>query len=106
MNTMNLLASFFDVFGGIALFVMLVGAIVVVGIIILAIRCYQKVQQGKAIVRNGLGATRVSFSGIVVVPVIHPAWLEARNRIRSATSSGWPTRPRGWVSSPLARNVW
>lgn len=30
------------------------------------------------------------------VPVIHEAFGEARNRIASATSAGWPLRPSGW----------
>ncbi len=53
----------------------LVGAAVVVaivfGIVIMFSRFYRKVQQGQAIVRNGVGGTVVSFNGIIVVPVIH-----------------------------------
>jgi uncharacterized membrane protein YqiK len=32
---------------------------------------YRKVDQGKALVRNGIGGQKVSFSGIWVVPIIH-----------------------------------
>jgi len=32
---------------------------------------YNKVEQGQAIVRNGIGGTRVTFSGCVVVPILH-----------------------------------
>jgi flotillin len=39
------------------------------------ITCYHKVDQGKALVRNGMGGTKVSFSGIVVLPIIHKAEL-------------------------------
>jgi uncharacterized membrane protein YqiK len=35
------------------------------------IRWYHKVPQGTALVRNGMNGTQVSFSGMVVVPVIH-----------------------------------
>ena len=53
----------------------LVGAAVVVaivfGIVIMFSRFYRKVQQGQAIVRNGVGGTKVSFNGMVVVPVVH-----------------------------------
>ena len=40
-----------------------------------AVRCYHKVSQGTAIVRNGLGGTKVDFSGQVIVPIIHKAEL-------------------------------
>ena len=38
------------------------------GIFALLIRCWQKVSQGSAIVRNGMGGTKVSFSGMIVIP--------------------------------------
>ena len=44
---------------------------VVFAILIMFSRFYRKVQQGQAIVRNGVGGTRVSFNGMIVVPVIH-----------------------------------
>ena len=34
---------------------------------------YRKVKQGQALVRNGIGGTRVSFSGMIVIPVLHQA---------------------------------
>jgi uncharacterized membrane protein YqiK len=37
----------------------------------LIVKCYRKVAQGQAIIKNGMGGTKVSFSGMVVVPVIH-----------------------------------
>ncbi len=46
-------------------------AVVLIGAALLVVKCYRKIEQGKAIVRNGIGGTKVSFSGIVVVPVIH-----------------------------------
>ncbi|MBL9145213.1 MAG: hypothetical protein JNM99_16155 [Verrucomicrobiaceae bacterium] len=53
----------------------LVGGAVIVaiafGIVIMFSRFYRKVQQGQAIVRNGVGGTKVSFNGMVVVPVVH-----------------------------------
>lgn len=54
----------------------LVGAIVIgifIGILILFSRFYRKVQQGQAIVRNGIGGTHVSFNGMIVIPVAHQA---------------------------------
>jgi flotillin len=54
----------------------LVGAIIIaifIGVLILFSRFYRKVQQGQAIVRNGIGGTRVSFNGMIVIPVAHQA---------------------------------
>ena len=50
-----------------------IGAIVFifVGIFAMVLKCYKKVEQGTALIRNGLGGTKVSFSGMVVFPVIH-----------------------------------
>lgn len=54
---------------------LLTGGAVLIGIIfavmIMFSRFYRKVQQGQAIVRNGVGGTKVSFNGMVVIPVIH-----------------------------------
>lgn len=54
----------------------LVGAIIVgifLGILILFSRFFRKVTQGQAIVRNGIGGTKVSFNGMIVIPVAHQA---------------------------------
>jgi len=42
-----------------------------VGFLLLLINCYKKVDQGTVIVRNGVGGTKVSFSGMFVIPVLH-----------------------------------
>ena len=47
--------------------------LIAIGVLALIVRCYRKVEQGKAIVRNGMGGTKVSFSGIVVLPIVHKA---------------------------------
>ncbi len=52
-----------------------IGAVVFLGIVALLIRCWQKVAQGSAIVRNGMGGTKVSFSGMIVIPVLHKSEL-------------------------------
>ncbi len=54
----------------------LIGAITIgifIGVLILFSRFYRKVQQGQAIVRNGIGGTHVSFNGMIVIPVAHQA---------------------------------
>ncbi len=45
--------------------------IIVVGFLALLIKCYRKVSQGEALIRNGVGGTRVSFSGKFVIPILH-----------------------------------
>ncbi len=50
---------------------LLFATLLIVGLLVLLIKCYQKVEQGQALVRNGMGGTRVSFSGIYVVPILH-----------------------------------
>ena len=46
-----------------------------VGALCMAVMLYRKVEQGQALVRNGYGGTKVSFTGTVVWPVIHKAEL-------------------------------
>ncbi len=60
------------------LFYTIVGIVVVVivGVLMLVIKCYRKVPQGTALVRTGMGGAKVTTSsGIVVVPVVHRAEL-------------------------------
>jgi uncharacterized membrane protein YqiK len=45
--------------------------IVITGLLSLFSKFYRKVEQGKVIIRNGVGGNRVSFGGIFVVPIIH-----------------------------------
>jgi uncharacterized membrane protein YqiK len=45
--------------------------VIFVGIIAMLAKCYKKVMQGTALIRNGLGGTRVNFVGMMIFPVIH-----------------------------------
>lgn len=54
------------------IFIALLLIVVIAGLMSI-LTCYRKVEQGRALVRNGIGGTRVSFSGSVVFPVIHKA---------------------------------
>lgn len=56
-------------------FVIVALVIFVVGFVVLVIRCWRKVTQGTAIVRNGVGGTKVSFTGMFVIPILHKAEL-------------------------------
>lgn len=51
--------------------VVVVIVLVSIGLLALIVKCYKKVSQGEALIRNGYGGTRVSFSGMLVVPVLH-----------------------------------
>ncbi len=46
-------------------------ALFVFGIAVFIVKMYRKVEQGKALVRTGLGGVKVAFNGIMVVPAIH-----------------------------------
>jgi flotillin len=52
--------------------VLLVGTLFFLALILFS-RFFRKVQQGQAIVRNGVGGTRVTFNGMLVIPVLHQA---------------------------------
>ncbi len=47
--------------------------VLLLGVLVFAIRCYRKVPQGTAIVRNGFKGTKVDFSGMVVIPILQKA---------------------------------
>ncbi|CAN5904774.1 flotillin family protein [soil metagenome] len=50
-----------------------IAGIIFMGVLILFSRFFRKVTQGQAIVRNGIGGTKVSFNGMIVIPVAHQA---------------------------------
>lgn len=47
------------------------GVIIIVGLLAMFAKFYNKVDQGKVIVRNGVGGPVVSFGGIFVLPILH-----------------------------------
>ncbi|NVO85827.1 flotillin family protein [Hymenobacter sp. P5252] len=51
--------------------VLVIVAVFVLGFVAFVARMYNKAVQGEALVRTGMGDTKVSFSGIIVVPVLH-----------------------------------
>ena len=46
-------------------------AVFFIGLLAFISRFFRKVEQGQALVRNGFGGTKVSFSGMIVLPVLH-----------------------------------
>ncbi|MHC4645899.1 MAG: flotillin family protein [Planctomycetota bacterium] len=51
--------------------VLAIVVVLFVGFLALLVKCYRKVSQGEALIRNGVGGTRVSFSGMFILPVLH-----------------------------------
>ena len=47
--------------------------VVVFGLLGMLIKCFRKVNQGTALVRNGWGGAKVSFTGSMVLPILHKA---------------------------------
>jgi uncharacterized membrane protein YqiK len=45
--------------------------IIATGFFAILLKCYKKVSQGQALIRNGVGGTKVSFSGKFVIPILH-----------------------------------
>ncbi|WFB35849.1 flotillin family protein [Kiritimatiellota bacterium B12222] len=45
--------------------------IALAGMLFLFATCYKKVEQGTAIIRNGIGGTKVSFVGMMIFPIFH-----------------------------------
>lgn len=54
-----------------SLIIISVSAVIIIGLLIAIAKFYKKTFQGEAIVRTGVGGTKVSFSGLMVWPVIH-----------------------------------
>ena len=52
-------------------FAAVVVLVIIGGLLALVVKCYKKVSQGEALIRNGFGGTQVSFSGKVVIPILH-----------------------------------
>jgi len=60
-------------FGNIFVVGLVLTVLVAFGLLYMFVKLYQKVDQGTALVRNGVGGTQVSFSGMFVIPIIHRA---------------------------------
>ncbi len=73
MHTLFPLALLPDMLSSLSVFVVVIIIAIFAGILVLFSRFFRKVQQGQAIVRNGIGNTKVSFNGILVIPVAHQA---------------------------------
>ena len=59
------------VFQSVGIVSIVVVILIVFGIAIIFNSFYKKISQGKVIVRNGFGGTKISFSGMVILPIFH-----------------------------------
>lgn len=53
--------------------VIAVSMVIAIGIVALLIKSYHKVEQGQALIRNGMGGLKVTFTGTLVLPIVHKA---------------------------------
>ena len=68
MNVPILFANF----GGDVLKITIIAGIAILALVIVVVlKCFVKVEQGRALIRTGMGETKVTFSGMIVFPIIH-----------------------------------
>jgi uncharacterized membrane protein YqiK len=60
-----------DLFKNLAFTMTSAGIIVVLGILAMVAKWYRKAAQGQALVKTGVGGTKVSFNGKLIIPVLH-----------------------------------
>ncbi len=53
----------------IAISILVIAVIITLGVVFLISKLYQKVSQGQALVKTGMGGVKVSFNGMTVIPV-------------------------------------
>ncbi len=76
MNTTIIIASgFFDALKGLGIIVPVALVALLVLVVFAFINCFRKVEKGTALIRTGLGETKVTFTGMMVYPVVHRAEL-------------------------------
>ena len=75
MNTTPILAGIMDMLTGFGIIVPVILVGVFLAVIITFINCFRKVEKGTALIRTGLGETKVTFTGMMVFPIIHRAEL-------------------------------
>jgi uncharacterized membrane protein YqiK len=60
-----------SIIGSSSIVAIIVVVVLVLGILALVSRFYHKTSQGQALVRTGVGGIKVSFNGMIVIPVLH-----------------------------------
>jgi uncharacterized membrane protein YqiK len=60
-----------EIFQNTTITMVVVGVLLFFGIIAMVSRFYHKTSQGQALVRTGVGGIKVSFNGMLVIPVLH-----------------------------------
>lgn len=75
MNNTELIAGFWDIATKLGISVPIIIAVLLIAVIITFVNCFRKVEKGTALIRTGLGETKVTFTGMMVYPVVHRAEL-------------------------------
>ena len=52
-----------------------IGVIILFGVVVTFLKCFRKVEQGSALVRSGMRPKKVSFTGMIIIPVCDLAEL-------------------------------
>jgi uncharacterized membrane protein YqiK len=65
------LENFFNLIGGMGAVLAVVFVVLFFGVLGFVVKLFKKVPQGQAIIRTGWGRSRVSFTGMFVIPVLH-----------------------------------
>lgn len=60
-----------EIFENTGMVAVVVGVVLVLGIFAMIAQFYHKASQGQALVRTGAGGIKVSFNGMIVIPVLH-----------------------------------
>jgi len=60
-----------DMLGNSIIVIVIVGVVVVLGFITMISKWYYKCLQGQALIKTGIGGTKVSFNGIMAIPILH-----------------------------------
>ena len=75
MNHTTLIAGVLDMLPGLGSILTIGSTIVIIAVVITFINCFRKVEKGTSLIRTGLGETKVTFTGMMVYPIIHRAEL-------------------------------
>ncbi|NWK55955.1 flotillin family protein [Verrucomicrobiaceae bacterium N1E253] len=75
MNNITLIAGLWDIIKGLGVGVPIVFGVIAIAVIFAFVNCFRKVEKGTALIRTGLGETKVTFTGMMVYPVVHRAEL-------------------------------
>lgn len=75
MHTTPILAGIMEMISGFGIIIPIAVVALILAVVITFVNCFRKVEKGTALIRTGLGETKVTFTGMMVFPIIHRAEL-------------------------------